>query len=243
MKYALILFTTLIFLSCRKDKEILTGEIRGIVDLYNVDYNQPHDRSGVKVDLYMDSILKDNTITDPEGRFHFYDMPYGKYHVQIQKDSFVTTSSWVYNFHHVGGASPTITEFPLFRVPTFELSIDSLVRQKDWFYFDIYCKIDGDTILPYWYYPIIFFCSNTPDVSLENYIAFGWGNLTRGFNQKVPIARISNVSPTFNQLEPGTIYVRCYPVAFEQEYYFDKPINSSAIGKPSNVASLFWNDQ
>ena len=165
MKYALILFTTLIFpqaaVRIRKSSRVKSGESLIYIMLIITSLMT---ESGVKVDLYMDSILKDNTITDPEGRFHFYDMPYGKYHVQIQKDSFVTTSSWVYNFHHVGGASPTITEFPLFRVPTFELSIDSLVRQKDWFYFDIYCKIDGDTILPYWYYPIIFFCSNTPDV-------------------------------------------------------------------------------
>jgi hypothetical protein len=244
MKYALILFTIFIFLSCTKDKEILTGEIRGVVDLFNVDYNQPHDKSGVVVDLFMDGILKDSTLTDTEGRFHFYDIPYGSYHVNLQKDSFVLTSPQAYNFHHVGGGSPTITEFALFRIPTFELSIDSLVRETDsYYYFDIYWKIDGDTILPYWYYPVVLFCNNTPDVSLDNYTAFGWAYLSRGINQKAPYGRVSIISPAFEQLTPGTIYVRFYPVAFAQNNYIDKPINRAALGKPSNVASLFWNDQ
>jgi hypothetical protein len=236
MKALLILFTALIFLAgCQKDKEILSGEIKGIVNLYKVDYTQPHDKSGVNVSLYMDSIMKGSTVTDIDGEFHFYDMPYGRYHFYLQKDSCVPASSWVYDVYHVGGASPTITEIPLFTVPAFQLTIDSLVQQKDWFYFDIYWKIDGDTVLPYNYYPVIFFCNNTPEVSKENYIAYGWAYLQGGRNNNVPYGSAYNVSQAFNEMT-GTIYMRFYPVALGQDQYIDKDVNPAAIGKPSNVA-------
>lgn len=242
MKQVLAFLALLIFVfSCQKDKEILSGDIEGIVNLYNVDYSQPDDRSGVSVELYSDGILKSSATTDSDGKFQFIDVPYGRYHFNLQKDSFVElNSSTYYDLYHVGGSRPTVAQSWLFRVPDFEFTVDSLVQQEDWFYFDIFWKIDGDIISPYIGYPIMVFCSNIPDVSKDNYISYCAASINWLSQDQVPYATVYYSDEAFEQLKTGTIYVRCYPVAYGQSISYGYVVNPAAIGKPSNVDSFVW---
>ena len=67
----------LLLSSCQKDKELITGEITGIISTYNQDFTLRPDQSGLQVSLYMDSALVDNTFTDSHGQYVFENVAYG----------------------------------------------------------------------------------------------------------------------------------------------------------------------
>jgi len=247
MKTYLTFVIFLLFLaSCQKDEELLSGEISGIVFTYNHDYTKYNDQSGVQVALYNESALLDSTYTDAQGHFIFSNVLYGKYHVKYHKDGFIQTYS-TNTVYHVGGYSPTFVSFYLHEIPTYEVHLDSVVYNvADWaFYFHL--KVNGDTISPgrsYYFPPYLVFASNSPDVSIEQYISQGRGYLMDYDPDNYP-AKTAVYGRTFmydmynfEALQSGTIFMRIYPIAQGQSYDFYR----EALGKPSNVISFVLDD-
>ncbi len=235
------LFIILLLLSngCSKNKEILTGDIMGRIVIYNEDYSSPQDRSGVLVSLYKDTALLSTSFTDVRGMYLFENLEYGKYRIDIEKEGYVKTrgNSYIY---HVGGYSPTLTDGAIFQIPSFNLTIDSVKVLTSVFEVKFYLKIDGDTLIPYYWYPLIGFCSNSPDVSKDNYLSMAGGLLSqRDFMTPVPAyGSLREFDSEFYALMSDSIYIRLYPLAFGQSYYY--PFDKKALGKPSNVVSLKW---
>ena len=250
MKTCITFIIFLLFLgSCQKDEVLLSGEISGIVFTYNHDYTQYNDQSGVQVALYNESVLLDSTLTDAQGHFIFSHVPYGKYHINYAKDGFIQTYS-THTVYHVGGYSPTFVSFYLHEIPTYEVHLDSVVYDAaDWALY-IHLKVNGDTISPggsFYYPPYLVFASNSPDVSIEQYISQGKGYLMDYDPDHHP-AKTAVYGRTFiyemhnfEALQSGTVYMRMYPLAMGQGYFFNE-FYREALGMPSNVISFEWED-
>jgi hypothetical protein len=243
----IIFFIILPAFGCRKDNDLPTGDIAGKITLRNDDFTLPSDNSGVEIKLYKDTILDEVTTTGYAGTYRFSDKIYGKYKITISKEKYIVTSSYYsgYGFYHIGGASPTIVrDIGIYEIPSFILTVDSIkVNPNGDYPIYLYVRVDGGTKKPS--ASLIGFCSNSKDVSKDNYVAIARG----GFNDyaftstamiRVPVwAFLNNMDPSFFQaLTSDTIFIRLYPVASGQDLY--KTINFQALGKPSDVIKILW---
>jgi hypothetical protein len=240
----------LLLINCKKDEEIITGEIAGKIYTYDqYSIKLVPDQSGVKVKLFRDTALLSVTETDSRGQYGFGDLPYGKYKISLEKNLFI--QSWdKKTVYHAGGYSPTLANYGMYEIPTYVLTLDSLGD------FDaednrmiIYLKFNGDTTLPSNYgMPLLVFAGNSPEVSKDNYVSAGKSFLSVYGPEDLSIKTAVygslyeyNMDQNFDQLKNGLIYLRLYPIAMGQGYWIND-YYPGALGPPSNVISFRWDE-
>jgi len=228
-------------IGCSKDKEILTGGITGIISVYDENHSMPPDMSGVNVSLFNDTTFISETVTDVNGRYFFEDIQYGRYRMNLVKEGYTGQMSSSY-YYHVGGYSPTLASGAVCQIPVYNLSVDSVnvfsgSRDEDEIVF--YVKVNGDTKVKFYYYPIVGLCSNSPDVSVDNRVAVIRGTLRApDVNSPVtPYIIARDFDQNFYSLGSDSIYVRLYPLSFCSDIY--NP-DMKLLGKPSNLARFKW---
>jgi hypothetical protein len=241
-----VFFFAILASECRKDK-LPTGDIAGRIILRNNDYTLPSDRSGVEIKLYKDTLMEEAAYTNTAGTYHFTDKIYGKYRLMMNVEKYMVSGSYSsgFSFYHIGGECPTIVkEFTFYEIPSFNLTVDSIkVNPNGDYPIYLYVKVDGGTAKPNAL--LIGFCSNSKNVSKDNYIAIARGEFgdyafTSTAMIRVPVwAFLHNMDASFFQyLTSDTIFIRLYPVAYGQDLY--KPINFQALGEPSDVIKILW---
>jgi hypothetical protein len=245
--YSAILF--LLLINCKKDEEMLTGDIIGKITAYDQYMAVMPDQKDITVRLYQDTALLESTLTDEHGQYLFQALKYGRYNITVEKEHFVPT--WgKYHFNHVGGYSPTISNYILWEIPTCELQLDSVTYNDYYNMVFINLKFNGDTALPPNSYGLgcRIFAGNSAEVSRENYISQGKGyisdySLTEYGKKSAAYASFYeyNMDQNFGQLKNGPIYIRLYPIAEGQGYWITD-YYPEALGNPSDVISFKWND-
>ena len=239
----------MLLVNCRKDQEIITGDISGKIYSYDQYGFLVPDQSGVAVKLLHDTAQLDNTLTDEKGQYIFKNLIYGKYTLSLEKDHFVQTRD-PHNVFHAGGYSPTLANFYLYEIPTYELLLDSIGYNSEVYRLIIPLKFNGDTALPANVYglPLRVFAGNSAEVSRENYVSAGRAYLSEygpvEWQTKVAVyASLYDyeMDQNFTQLKEGTIYLRLYPIAAGQGYMINDYFQE-ALGPPSNVISFVWNE-
>ena len=232
---------------CKKDEEILTGSISGKILTFNQYCFRTPDQPDITVKLFQDAVLIDTKSTNSNSQYVFENMPYGKYTIQVEKAGYIQVWN-LNNFNHIGGYSPTLNDFYLFEIPTYQLNLDSIRKIQE--YIVVFLKFNGDTLLPenVGGMPLRVFAGNTPYVSKDNFTACGRASLSdynlNDYRKKVAVfARYEewDMEQSFDQLKNDIIYLRIYPIASNQgsgshDYY------PEALGPPSNVISFLWKD-
>ncbi len=253
--FSLLFCICFLFCECRKDKELLSGDISGVISAVNEDNTRDPDQSGTQVFIYQDSRLVNETSTNYSGQYIFKDMPLGIYAIDLQRSNFVKTRS-SFKVEHLGGYSPTLANFTMYEIPTFILTIDSIIKiEGDPSRLDVLLKINGDTILPYYnyeyvpYYDMIVYVSESDDVSKDNYdfqvkgfLETISGSYYDGYKKTAVKGLVVDFFPDPRVIAKGRLFFRFYPMAFgrgyaEWDYY------KEALGPPSNVATFIWNGQ
>jgi hypothetical protein len=228
-----------VFAGCHKEKELLTGDVMGKITVYNQDLTTSLDNSGVEVSLYNENTLLETTLTDARGQYRFEDFSYGKYSIDLQKEKFFKEGTYTnYSFNHVGGYSPSIVDGAVYKVPDYNLIIDSVKPFDGELY--LYVKIDGSSVIPFLFYCIIGYSGNDPTVSKDNYSYIISGVVMDSY-AGYPID-YHNANGVMRYLRlpqsPDKVYTRFYLLTNGQSPY--NPINKEALGKPSNVVSFIW---
>ncbi len=244
-----ILALFLLLANCQKDQEIITGDIFVKINSYDQYGFMISDQSGVTVKLFRDTALLETASTDSQGQYSFKNLPYGKYRISLEKEHFIQTRD-PHIIYHAGGYSPTLANYYLFEVPTYQLLLDSMGYYAEDYRLIIHLKFNGDTVLPANVYglPVRVFAGNSPEVSRENYVSAGKAYLSEygpgEWQTKVAVYGSLfdyDMDQNFDQLKEGTIYLRLYPIAVGQGYaindYFPE-----ALGPPSNVISFVWDE-
>jgi hypothetical protein len=235
----------MLLVDCRKDQEIITGNVTGKIYCYDQYGFLMPDQPGIAVKLYRDTALLNSTLTDSRGQYLFEHMSYGKYSISCEKDFFILPS-WPHIIYNAGGYSPTLADLNLHEIPTYDLFLDSVGYLAEYYTYVIYTKFNGDTLLPqYGSYglPLKVFAGNTPEISSENYISTGDAYLEdiSGTEKVAVYAILWSMDQFFNHLKDGTIYLRMYPIAFGQGFV-PSSYNPRALGSPSNVISFKWDE-
>jgi len=220
--------------ACEKtDPDLLSGDIAGIVKVYDENNYLLEAMSGVQLSLTNETFTA-QTSTDPSGKFLFEVINYGNYLIDLEMEEYIKTYG-AKPVHHLGGYSPTLVEYRLYEVPKFETHIDSIQFNKynrTYIYVNLQ-ELDG---VPKIGYNFRCFFSNTPEVSKVQFVAesSGWlsspeigGLLTKIWTEIW--------DSSFEQLESDTIYMRVYAQAWGQGYYDYYP---ESLGKASNVISF-----
>ncbi len=240
-----VLLTLLI--TCKPDEEIINGDIAGEVKLSDHFHITEKVKPGIlPVSLDGQDGLNVTTYTNEKGQFVFEDIPYGKYSIAASKEGYYPFP--LGPISHLGGYSATYTQAYLQAIPTFQLELDSITFMNTVGY-QVFLKLDGDTLVPtreYWGINVITFVSSSPDVSKDNYESIKSGYLldqgSGGYWDKVRLYAIINNLP----LNPNTtapIYIRLYPYASGGYLYIPYDgFDPLALGKPSNILSVTWND-
>lgn len=221
--------------SCEKTEPVLlSGNIDGLVTLYDENSGPPEDASGVQVTLAADSIVA-QTFTDPSGKFLLEDISYGNYQINLLLNGYITASK-AFTLHHLGGYSPTMVEYSLYEIPKFETRIDSIQFNGTYERSYVYVTLKGLSGVPRIGYLFWCFFNNTPEVSNNQFVAKNrgwiWSPEIDGLLTEISVEIWDN---RFDQLKSDTIYLCVYPQAWGQEYYDSYP---ESLGKPSNVISF-----
>jgi hypothetical protein len=224
---------------CKPDKEIITGSISGFISTLDQSAVLLNDQSGVEVNLYRDTAFIDSKLTDSKGKYTFEALPYGKYHIDAEKEGYVP--DWDQHvIHHIGGYSPTLANLQVYEIPTYVLSIDSISFDNKYGFFAIYVKFNGDTILQTtnYGYAVRAFFGNSTDVDKDNNVAAGKAYLTDTDYEHFPKKMRTVVRMYTWDLEndailrTGTFYLRLYPLAMGQGYWIHEYL-PEALGSPS----------
>jgi len=230
-----ILLFCLLAAACEKsDPDLLSGDIAGIVKVYDENQYLLEDMSGVQLSL-TDETFTSQTITDPSGKFLFEDINYGNYQADLEMEGYIKPYR-DYPLHHLGGYSPTLVEYSIYEVPKFETQIDSINFNGTYERSYIYVNLQGLSGIPKIAYNFWCFFSSTPDVSNEQYVArnSGWMWSPELEGQLTEIS-VEIWDRRFDQLISDTIYLRVYPQAWGQGYYDYYP---ESLGLASNVISF-----
>jgi hypothetical protein len=214
----------------KKEPVLLSGDIAGMVTVYDENYLPLQDMSGVLVSLLADTAVV-LTETGPSGEFWFHDIECGNYRVELEMEGFIKPDG-DYTLHHLGGYSPTLAEYRLHEIPKFETVIDSI--QFNGMYETSYIYVTLHDISQWSGYGYLFRCffSNTPQVSGENYVSTDAGWLLAYPEDTVTRIRVVIYDSGFGLLGSDTAYACVYPQAWGWEGYHYHP---GSLGEPSNV--------
>lgn len=218
--------------ACEKaEPELLTGDILGVVDLFDQDQYVLEDLSGVRVRLQSDAFLAE-TVTNSAGEFAFPDMDYGNYSFYAEKENFVASFYEDVQFHHLGGYNPTRISRTLHAVPDFGLEIDSVHLQYGDFYLWLRFT-DWNGYPKNWYFFRCYF-SGSPEVSKDAFHTHSQGWIYGPWiaNDRYE-ARLENY--LVDDIVSDSIYLRIYPEALNQGLY---TYNPQALGKASEVLAV-----
>lgn len=236
-KICLFLILLTIINGCRKDKELLTGEIMGRILVYRQDLTASQYNSGVKVNLLSDTTIIQSALTDENGQYRLENIAYGKYKINLEKGNYIEAID-NYSIFHVGGYSPTLKDGYIYELPGYTLTIDSLKLILSDYRLKVFLKLNGDTIFPFTSYRLVGYCSTSPEVSKDNYLFLITGHLPAS-PLYAPYSAHGEISGNIWSLNtPHQYYLRFYLLAYGQSY--DYPINKKALGKPSNVIGFKW---
>jgi hypothetical protein len=234
-----VIFT---FFSCIKDDApILTGDIKGMVSLFDGYGYSSQERSGVQVQLSSETVFMEGS-TDADGHYSFEDIPFGNYRINLIKENYLE-SILDFRLSHAGGDAPTITSQTMNEIPEYWYVIDSLTYDGYSRLF-FYLEANGANkpiSASSWFYVHCFF-SQSPDVSLEN---FDNSFVTYFLNSPGSIIFTGDwwwwdVSYNFLNDYSGTIYCRVYPQVYYKEMWPGNDLDSwdvmrETLGKPSEV--------
>jgi hypothetical protein len=231
----IVLLLCCIGVACEKsDPELLSGDISGIVEVYDENQYLLEDMSGVQLSL-ADGTFSAQTSSDPSGKFLFEDIDYGNYQADLALEGYIKTYGDK-PVHHLGGYSPTMVEYKLYEVPKFETRIDSFKFNGTYERSYVYVNLQELSGIPKIAYIFWCFFSDSPDVSEENFVGknsgWMWSPELDGLLTEISV-EIWDYG--FDQLDSDTIYLRVYPQAWGQGYYDYYP---ESLGKASNVISF-----
>jgi len=230
-----ILMLCVLAASCEKsDPELLSGDIAGIVEVYDENQYLLEDMSGVQLSL-TDGTLTFQSSTDQSGKFLFEDIDYGNYQADLVLEGYIKTYGDK-PIHHLGGYSPTLMDYRLYEVPKFETQIDSINFNGIYERSYIYVKLQELSGIPKIAYTFWCFFGDSPDVSAEQFIGrnsgWMWSPELDGVLTEISVEIWDH---GFDQLNSDTIYLRVYPQAWGQGYYDYYP---ESLGLASNVISF-----
>jgi hypothetical protein len=244
-----ILSLILLLANCQKDEEIITGAIAGKIYSYDQYGKMVPDQSGVTVTLSRDTGLVATAVTDARGQYSFEDLPYGKYAVSLEKNLFI--QSWgTKTVYHAGGYSPTLANYDMNEIPTYELSLDSVGYYAEAYRLIVYLKFNGDTVLPDNSngMRLTVFAGNSPEVTKDNYVSAGKSFLTDfnlvhwpGKTAVYAYFHEYDMDQNFALLKNGRIYIRLYPIASGQGYWINQ-YYPEALGPASSVVNFLWDE-
>jgi hypothetical protein len=231
----IVILFLLAYAGCDKTEPVLlSGDIAGMVKIYDENYFPLEDQSGAGVRLLADSIVA-QTYTGASGEFLLEDIFYGNYQVELEKEGFVKAYG-KYQVHHLGGYSPTLAEYSLYEIPKFETTIDSLRFNGMYERSYIYVTLSGLSGLPRIGYYFRCYCSNTPDVSRDQYVSTNLGWMFSPEMGGLLTEILLDIGDyNFNQLIQDTIYMCVYPQSWGQDWYDFYP---ESLGSSSNVISF-----
>jgi hypothetical protein len=211
----------------------------GKIRVYNQDLTASSDNSGVQVSLYSDKTLLATTLTDERGQYHFENISYGKYSIDLQKEKYIKAGA-NYTFNHIGGYSPSFLDGSVYEIPEYILTIDSVNVNSSDGELLVYLKIDGTDNLPFSFYDLIGYCGNDQTVSKDNYSFIVTGIVANSFSfyPNIYFGAQGVIYYMNRNFSPDAIYIRFYLLTFGQSIYYT--INKESLGKPSNVTSFIW---
>lgn len=248
----IIIFILCILLSCKKDYNTLrTGNIKGVVLVYDETYALVADRSDIGVTLTGDSI-NEGTVTDKYGFCMFQDIPCGKYHLYLQKEGFLPEDPNI-TFNHLGGVSATIVNVNLYERPAYTIRIDSVrfpYEGQKWF--GLYITTIGNRRkINYGFFRSHVFFNDSAYVSVDNYDHHLFLEFYKDISDSTYFGDyLLSSNSNFLDQKPGdeTIFICIYPQApflGENPGWFDQTpsiIRKEYLGPPSEVFSFKLDD-
>jgi len=230
----LLLFLMALVACDKTEPELLSGDIAGFVWAYNENFYLEEDMSGVQVSI-RDETFDTQTITDLSGKFLFEDIDYGNYLVDLEMEGYFTTYT-DYPLHHVGGYSPTLVNYYIHKIPTFETYIDSIHFDETNCRIYFYVNLQGLSGLPKFEYAYWCFFSDSPAISMDQFVSDDVGFLYAWeLDGQLGSIMVEVWDNRFEQLRSDTIYCRVYPRANGPALYDFYP---ESLGKASNVFSF-----
>lgn len=230
-------FLRLIFLilcivpaACEKEENSHDTEVK--VKLIDQNWLSLPDQSGTAITLSRGSELFQG-VTDEQGKFVFYDLPYGIFDVSLEKEGFISDLIQPEITHHKGD-SVWSHSFNMVEIPHFRLTIDSIIidpafGQK----LLAYGTISDTRGEPPHQYGMRVFFSDTPDVSKDNYLYYHFGTiLKRLIKDGYYEMWITTWYGRLIQGDFNTLYVRVYPCAFYNEWLI---LREEGLGTPAEV--------
>ena len=223
--------------ACEKtDPPLLSGDIAGMVTVYDEDLYPLEDMSGVQLSLTGENFRAEST-TDQYGRFLFEDISYGNYQADLEMEGYIKSFT-DYTLNHLGGYSPTMVNYSIHEVPKFETWIDSIQFNGKYNRSYLYANLPGSSGQPKIGYNFWCFFSSTPDVSRDKYVAecVAWMNFPQPDSLPLQI-HFEIYDIRFDQLETDSIYLCVYPRAWGRGVFYEDHY-PEALGKASNVFSF-----
>jgi hypothetical protein len=235
----IIVFYILIFLltGCKKERELITGDILGRITVYNQDGSISDNLAGITVNLFRDNSIVNHSISDENGQYRFKEIAYGKYSISLERENYIEREV-DYSIYHIGGYSPTIRDAVIYEIPAYVMSIDSSLFYPENYRLKLYLKVDGKTVIPFYNYRVIGYCSTSADVSPDNYAFIISGRVTSETIYAPHDAAGEIYNNVWKLNTADTWYIRFYLQAFGQN--LTNTINTETLGKPSNVITFKW---
>ncbi len=216
---------SLMILSCTKENDlgVLKGDIIGEVNLLDQYGYQEKDMSGTTVTISNDEFSA-TIVTDELGSYKVQNVPFGVYNTKYEHNGYLERTPE--KIKHIGGASATLSTYNMDQIPTYEVHLDSVVKQSHDIY--AYGKMLNITKKPQYGYGFAFrfFISGNEQVSKDNYTnsVTGYGMLTTGTNIRIRI-------DWFDQ-NKGTFFLRPYALITS---YYHRSDYLKALGNSSDI--------
>jgi hypothetical protein len=172
----IFLFLLILPTACEKEKNSHDTEVK--VKLIDQNWLPLSDHSGIVITLSRGSELFQG-VTDEQGKFVFYDLPYGIFDVSLEKEGFISDLIQP-EITHYKGDSVWLHSFNMVEIPHFKLTIDSIIIDPAFgqklLAFGTIAETRGEP--PHQYGMRVFF-GDTSDVSKDNYLYYHYGTILK----------------------------------------------------------------